>query len=83
MNESHRKRGPLQFSLRSLLMLTLLVAAFFAGWAANEWRHRREVDAMQIETVNDVMILRGSRTSVEVVTELIQDSGVRTTPATP
>ena len=30
----------LQFSLRSLLLLTMLVGAYFGGWVSNESRHR-------------------------------------------
>jgi hypothetical protein len=31
-----------QVSLRFLFVIMLTVAAYFAGWSANEWQHRRK-----------------------------------------
>jgi hypothetical protein len=42
MSTPRRKLRWLQFSLRSLLVLTMLLAAYLGGWMSNEWRHRRK-----------------------------------------
>ena len=36
-----------QFSLRTLLMLVLVIAAFLGGWTANEWKRQRELEQAQ------------------------------------
>ena len=39
-----RSRRSWQFSLRFLVILTLVVAAYFGGWISNEWKHRAEIE---------------------------------------
>lgn len=42
MTNSSRFRRLTQFSLRSLLILMTMVAAYTAGWLSNEWRHKQK-----------------------------------------
>ena len=41
------RRFRLSFSLRLLLGLALAVCIFCAGWAANEWKHRRALEQQE------------------------------------
>ena len=47
-----RRWRPWQFSLRTLLGLMLVVAAFCGGWTTNEWKRQRELEQAQNEAAN-------------------------------
>jgi hypothetical protein len=49
--ERNAKRRWWQFSLRLLLLLTFVVAAFFGGWQANEFRRRAKSVPMNVTIV--------------------------------
>jgi hypothetical protein len=42
LGEKAKRRSIWRFSLRSLLLLMLLVATFFGGWKASDWYRDRE-----------------------------------------
>ena len=59
MTDTSRSRRWIQFSLRSLLLLMTVVAAYVAGWVSNEWRHNRVIPAPQVvSTPFNVISLR-------------------------
>ena len=47
---SKPRRRWFRFSLRTLLILVLVIAAFFGGWTANEWKRQRELQQARQET---------------------------------
>lgn len=51
MTNTNRHRRLTQFSLRSLLLLMTIVAAYTAGWLSNEWRHKQNAPSPQAATV--------------------------------
>ena len=67
----------INFSLRALLLLVLIVGAFMGGWVANEARHRYIIkDNATIEFIDgtQTMVIRGVKEDVEVLSETLLDS---------
>ena len=54
MSDKPRRLG-LRFSLRLLLTLACAVCIFFAGWSANEWKHRRELERLEREALLNIL----------------------------
>jgi CHASE3 domain sensor protein len=86
--KSSGQKSWLQFCLRTLLAMLVLVATYFAGWVSHRQWNRRNVDAaiqsamrriegpVQVETPKDagqVFILRGRKDDVAEVDEAIRD----------
>ena len=44
MTDNPRRWRLFQFSLRTLLTLTLAFACFFGGWTVREWAYEREME---------------------------------------
>ena len=51
MNEHRKPRGwrPWQFSLRALMLLTLVVASYLGGWMSHAWQQQREMERAKQE----------------------------------
>ena len=56
MANKQRRRRLTQFSLRTLLILTTVVAAYIAGWLSNEWRHEQKAQSNQAVTTPNLPV---------------------------
>jgi hypothetical protein len=64
-----------RFSLRSLMIVILVAAAFCGGWVSNEMRHRYVLkDNVKVEFIEgtQTMVFRGSREGVEELSDVIE-----------
>ena len=71
-----RSRRLVQFSLKSLLLITLLVAAFCAGWVSHRsWQRHQNRNFVQIEFVTEgsAIVSRGRKRDVESVQRVIRE----------
>ena len=78
--EKSRSRG-YQFSLRALLLLMLVSAAFLGGWVANELKHKYAVKDDVLSgnvvfrldaTVTDTLVVRGKKSDVDKTIAVIE-----------
>jgi hypothetical protein len=71
----------LMFSLRSLFLLVLVVAAYFAGWRSATWTAEREKEAAVRKAVEELQAGRaGSQPEVSINYIPALDSAVLTGP---
>ena len=71
-----RLRGLARFSLRSLLIVMALVAAYAAGWTSHwEWNRRHQLGPVQIEFLEgtNVFVTRGRKEDVDKVMVLVDE----------
>jgi hypothetical protein len=79
MNTFNDRQVParVNFSLRTLFVLVLIVGAFMGGWVANEARHRYIIkDNAQIEFIDgtQTMVIRGVKEDVDVLSDTLSKS---------
>ena len=87
-SEKPQRRPRIQFSLRAMLILTLLVAAYAAGWISHrEWNQRNLIRSITqaIEAANapvkveivegtDIFMTRGRKEDVDAVMRVIEEA---------
>ena len=49
LHDKPKRWRPWQFSLRTLLLLMLVVASYLGGWMSNDWQRRRELERAKQE----------------------------------
>jgi hypothetical protein len=54
---------PWQFSLRTLMILMLVVAAFFAGWHARDWQARNKPKLQWMDEMGTVFTVEEDGTT--------------------
>jgi hypothetical protein len=70
-------RVHVNFSLRTMLVLVVIAAAFMGGWVANEARHRYIIkDNVRIELIDgtQTMVIRGVKEDVDVLSDTLSKS---------
>ena len=75
--DDRKTRTRANFSLRTALVLILILCAFMSGWVANEARHRYVIkDNATIEVIDgtDTMVIRGVKEEVEVLSKTLSKS---------
>ena len=86
-DESESRTVGFRFSLRTVLIVFLFVASYFAGWVSHRTWSRRQVEEIiadtvralgapiQVEKVNDldVLILTGPKEDVERVQRIVDE----------
>src|SRR5262245_61574758 len=74
MNDKPPRRW-LTFSLRSLFVLVLVVAAYFAGWRSATWMAEREKEAAVQKAVEELQAIRQLDDLIHALTARAYDFG--------
>ena len=56
-HDKAKRWRPWQFSLRTLLVLMLVVASYLGGWMSNEWKQARDLrraEEMEVEVTQEM-----------------------------